>query len=441
MQLRFREWSTQLDPELRRAISDPGAWFMAFVVALLVVMFAGLVPQTRGPFRLEWQVPALLFAPPFVVGVAGGLWEKRKRMPAATFGAIALVDSFFFQLFAWSLVSYSSRPGNLLMAAFPLLLAAFHGHSYQASARYPFQLVGTALAPCIAIALRPSPDAAVIFAVAAPAALVTSALLGTIAMSRHQEGRERTALKEALDAQILQERVRELENYREMVLELRAQSHDAGNTLSSALINSSSLLRAASVSDSTVFSAEAREIAGDLRKSLERLSDILSGAREIGNRESLPRADVRLAQPLSVVIQEARTRFPQTRFYVKDSEPPCVLSVYGGEGTLHRILSNLVVNACEGNGVKTAASVWVDVIPDEAARRCEIVVADDGPGFSDAQLQSGVEVFASSKPHGSGLGLYTVERLVAANQGALSKKNRRDGGAEVRILVPLRRPS
>ena len=442
MRLRFLEWSNQLDPELRRAISDPGAWFMAFVVTFLVIFFAGMVKQTRGFFGLDWPIPALLFVPPFVVGVIGGFVEKRRRLPAATFGKVALLDSFAFQIFAWALVSYSARPGSLLMAAFPILLAAFHGHAYQASARFPFQLAGTVAAPCVAFAMRPTPDSLPIFAVAGPAAIATAVLLGTIATNRHQEANERTALKEALNAQILQDRVRELESYREMVLELRAQSHDAGNTLSSALINSESLLRAASMDGSTTLPVAAREIAGDLRKALERLGDILSGAREIGNRESLPRAEVRLSDLLIAVVEEVRTRFPRTHFHPPaPGSPPCVLSVYGGEAALHRILSNLLVNASEGNGSRRAGEVWVDVFTEASAQRCEIVIYDDGPGFSEEQLRSGVTVFESTKPRGSGLGLYTVERLVAANQGAVSKGNRRDGGAEVRILLPLRRRS
>jgi signal transduction histidine kinase len=296
------------------------------------------------------------------------------------------------------------------------------------------------VAPIATFALRPGADALPIFSVAGPAAVATAMLLGTVATNRKRESRQRNAMKEALDAQILQDRVREAERYREMVLELKAQSHDAGNTLSSALINSEALLRAASTVQSDALPTDAREAAADLRKALERLSNILRDVREIGNRDALPRTDVSLATTLTAVLNEVSARFPRMTMAAPERErTSLLLSVYGGASALHSILSNLVLNACEGNGSAHASNVWIEVNTDDAAMRCEIRVADDGPGFSSTQLSDGVPVFETSKPNGSGLGLYTVERLVAANQGALSRRNRRDGGAEVTVLLPLRR--
>jgi signal transduction histidine kinase len=72
----------------------------------------------------------------------------------------------------------------------------------------------------------------------------------------------------------------------------------------------------------------------------------------------------------------------------------------------------------------------------DAADGHEIIVEDDGPGFNQEQLLAPIAPFVSEKPAGTGLGLYTVERLVAASRGAFHRTNRPDGGARVSVTLP-----
>lgn len=49
-----------------------------------------------------------------------------------------------------------------------------------------------------------------------------------------------------------------------------------------------------------------------------------------------------------------------------------------------------------------------------------LTVTDDGPGLPQRLLDGHIKAFATTKAYGTGLGLYTVDRLVGASGGALS---------------------
>jgi two-component system sensor kinase FixL len=62
-------------------------------------------------------------------------------------------------------------------------------------------------------------------------------------------------------------------------------------------------------------------------------------------------------------------------------------------------------------------------------------VADNGPGFSDLQLEQ--LLLASTKPEGSGVGLFVVNTAVQIHGGTLQLGRSAElGGAEVILCLP-----
>jgi two-component system C4-dicarboxylate transport sensor histidine kinase DctB len=68
--------------------------------------------------------------------------------------------------------------------------------------------------------------------------------------------------------------------------------------------------------------------------------------------------------------------------------------------------------------------------------RLEVVIIDDGPGFQAARLTGPAEELYTTKPQGTGLGLYTSECLLRASGGMLHRQNAPGGGALLRMLIP-----
>lgn len=102
---------------------------------------------------------------------------------------------------------------------------------------------------------------------------------------------------------------------------------------------------------------------------------------------------------------------------------------------LRRVLVNLIDNALRYGG---DARLCVRV----EARRLVLAVLDSGPGILPSQMEA---VFApwyrapetATRVAGSGLGLAIARRLTLAMRGELELENRRTGGLEARLTLPL----
>jgi steroid delta-isomerase-like uncharacterized protein len=98
-------------------------------------------------------------------------------------------------------------------------------------------------------------------------------------------------------------------------------------------------------------------------------------------------------------------------------------------------LEHLATNACEGHDAAGARAVEIAVEEQPQLEALAVRVSDDGPGFSPEMLARPVAPFATSKQNGTGLGLYTAERLVRASGGSLRRENVPGGGAAVTVYL------
>ncbi len=64
-----------------------------------------------------------------------------------------------------------------------------------------------------------------------------------------------------------------------------------------------------------------------------------------------------------------------------------------------------------------------------------LTIADDGPGIDPSVADHLFEPFVTSKPKGSGLGLFVVDQLVRRMEGTVALRRNAQGGtlAEVRL--------
>jgi signal transduction histidine kinase len=131
--------------------------------------------------------------------------------------------------------------------------------------------------------------------------------------------------------------------------------------------------------------------------------------------------------------------------------------VAGDPGHLRQMLLNLLLNAREampgGGRIDVSVEPWKGAgvepwkgagvepwkgaggEPGGDALGVEVVVRDNGPGFSAEALLRAAEPFYSTKRLGTGLGLANVKRLVEDHGGELVLGNRPEGGAEVRLRL------
>jgi len=73
-----------------------------------------------------------------------------------------------------------------------------------------------------------------------------------------------------------------------------------------------------------------------------------------------------------------------------------------------------------------------------AGDNIEILISDNGPGFQESILKSGIKAFGTTRKEtgGTGLGLYVCMQIVEKHGGELSIANVPSGGALIKILLP-----
>ena len=112
-------------------------------------------------------------------------------------------------------------------------------------------------------------------------------------------------------------------------------------------------------------------------------------------------------------------------------------------GMLQDALVNLILNARDAMvGQKGASKAGAITLTARPLRETwlEIVVEDDGPGFSPQALDHGLDPFFTTKGgEGSGLGLAMVYDQITLAGGTVRLSNRNMGGGCVTLRLPLRR--
>jgi two-component system nitrogen regulation sensor histidine kinase GlnL len=106
---------------------------------------------------------------------------------------------------------------------------------------------------------------------------------------------------------------------------------------------------------------------------------------------------------------------------------------------LRQALSNLCRNALEACiGAKVPPQISIEGTPDAAQGQLRIAVSDNGPGVAPSVADRLFTPFFTTKPHGTGLGLALVQKIVVTHNGRVSVSNRERGGARLVIILPLK---
>jgi len=213
---------------------------------------------------------------------------------------------------------------------------------------------------------------------------------------------------------------------------LLREHHDVRSVLSAARLRAELLAR-------EPLAAEASRHAVALREDLNELDQAIRKVKEQAQGDLLV-LDALEATPLAPVLSQCLAaiarRFPAVALSVGDVDAGLSVRVLGGSRGLHHLLSNLLTNACEGDGSRHAARVWLEVHHADGSDQARLVIRDDGPGFPAQVTQAGVPNGWTSKADGSGLGLMFVSALLEDGRGRLALTNPPEGGAQVVVELP-----
>ena len=108
-------------------------------------------------------------------------------------------------------------------------------------------------------------------------------------------------------------------------------------------------------------------------------------------------------------------------------------------GRIRQIIHNLIRNSIEALEHSDHGRIDVAVRATQVGQAdvIEILVEDNGPGFQTGSIGQVFDPYVTTKPKGTGLGLAIVKKLVEEHAGTIVAENRPEGGATIRIRLPV----
>jgi two-component system, NtrC family, C4-dicarboxylate transport sensor histidine kinase DctB len=432
----FWRWVRAQDTREVLGAATVRAWLSLGVAVTVLLALTAWVPGARQFFGLPFLPTLLYFVPAFALGLTFALAHRGRRHLEWWGWLLILLGTASLHFFMASLMALATLKGATVFAGLLLLVTTAHGRMHRVTLGQPFLCLGTALALALAALLSRSQQHLALFAVVGLCAVVGQLYLGTFALQHDQTLAEAERLRAAVQAQMLEQQEKDVGRLSQALVQILGYNHDINNALMSASA-AADMLAVMGVQRNNLARADFVDLVRELNDSLTRIRDMVLEIRQKGKRSvGADPENVDLVPVLESVRTSLRWRFPDVHIQVKVEGTPLRASVRGGVITLRRVVENLVLNACEGNGEKGAARVDITARTEPYSGRLEVLIADDGPGFAADRLASPIEGLSTSKPNGTGLGLYTSECLIRASGGTLERSNRPTGGAQLRILLP-----
>jgi two-component system nitrogen regulation sensor histidine kinase GlnL len=190
----------------------------------------------------------------------------------------------------------------------------------------------------------------------------------------------------------------------------------------------------------------AREYAQVIAREAKRVEGLVKELLDLARPTPLVAGPVSIHDVVGDVLALARGIPGAERVTFTERYDPSLPPVHGDQEKLTQVLLNLVRNALDAvaGGPSPRITVETGVGPlrlRQASGRtrplARVAVLDNGPGVPEAMLPRLFTPFATSKPHGTGLGLAVSRRIVEAHGGRIAVRNRPGGGAEAAIDLPL----
>ena len=131
----------------------------------------------------------------------------------------------------------------------------------------------------------------------------------------------------------------------------------------------------------------------------------------------------------------ARTAEPAALMHEIDIQLPASLVASADDERIEKVVENLALNALEAMGTEPGKLSVTAGLAEEGF--VFFMVCDTGPGMTEEfQRNRLFHPFATTKPKGIGLGLYTCHELVRALGGRVEVESKRGSGACFRIVLP-----
>lgn len=249
---------------------------------------------------------------------------------------------------------------------------------------------------------------------------------------RKRAERELAAIREA-ERLAEEDRAAELERKLKMSLAASAVAHEINQPLSRILLTSQIVMEKSSEINAEgdpmgpflkELSAEAQRVVSTIEKMKELLRNVAS-----------PKVPLDLCELAKDAVLYNRPFADSVVAEISLSVPARKMVLLGHADQIQIALNNLRKNAIEAVGeLPEGAPRRIGVVVRSRKKCAEVVVGDSGPRLSTAEIKP--LLLRSSKPKGSGLGLFIVQTTMENHGGQVEVGRSRLGGSEFRMVFP-----
>jgi len=277
----------------------------------------------------------------------------------------------------------------------------------------------------------------------------SSELKVSIELALHKRGSQQRLERTAEDERLTRERLDSIERLASLACMAAGVAHQINNPLTVVLANAELVTRElerrrAGAAPAGVEASgdqerldETIQMQTELRLAAQRIARIVANIQFFCQPSSPPsaRADVRRA--IERALRQTTTDLSGCARVIQDLRP--VPKVKTSEAHLTEVMKQLLLNAGQAIEARPGAANEIRIHTRLAEDGSVLIeVADTGCGLSQEVQRRMFEPFFTTKPlgQGTGLGLSICHGIVTSAGGRLSLEARREGGAQVSVLLP-----
>lgn len=184
---------------------------------------------------------------------------------------------------------------------------------------------------------------------------------------------------------------------------------------------------------------------------VDRIAQLIDRMQRLGRERTEPVGPVNLHEAIHRALDTLRAA-SGSPLRVREEFDPSLPPVLANEGALVQVMINLLANARDACATTAHPQIVVRTrfvsglvmnvirLGRPVKLPIEIQVSDNGPGIDPAVEPHIFEPFVSSKPHGQGLGLALVQKLVRDMDGRISHEREQastgEGWTHFRVHLP-----
>jgi C4-dicarboxylate-specific signal transduction histidine kinase len=168
-----------------------------------------------------------------------------------------------------------------------------------------------------------------------------------------------------------------------------------------------------------------------------RTSAVIDGFRSLFGKADEERQLVDMNELIPEVLETLHSELKDHRVSIRVDLTPKLPLVSGNKSQLQEVVSNLIINSIEAMETTSLEGRWLLIHTEIQGDNIAVAVEDSGPGIDKDQLNNIFTAFATTKPHGMGLGLAISRMIIDYHGGKLTAaSDSKYGGASFHFVLP-----